>query len=157
MGPSLCVACYARPTMAEVTGIHIASRTWPDPVHSVEEVEAVAGAGLVGDRKYGARRQISIVSTEELADAGAELGADIAPGSTRRQITISGTRLDRTEGATIRLGEVVVSVSGDCSPCDEMNETVGPGARDALRGRAGVTGTIVSGGIIRVGDPVELG
>lgn len=143
--------------MPEVTGIHVAPATWPEPVLAVDEIEAVAGAGLVGDRKYGARRQITIVSTEELAEAAAELGADIPPGSTRRQITISGTRLDRTEGATIRLGEVVVSVHGDCSPCDEMNESVGPGARDALRGRAGVTGTIVSGGVIHVGDPVQLG
>lgn len=143
--------------MAEVTSIHIAPATWPEPIQSVAAVEAVAGAGLVGDRKYGARRQISIVSTEELEDAAAELGAPIAPGSTRRQVTITGARLDRTEGATIKLGEVVVSVNGDCSPCDEMNETVGAGAREALVGRAGVTGTIVSGGTIRVGDPVELG
>jgi MOSC domain-containing protein YiiM len=143
--------------MPEVTGIHIAPGTWPEQVRAVDEVEAVAGQGLVGDRKFGTRRQISIVSTEELADAATELGGEIRPGSTRRQITITGARLDRTEGATIRLGDVVVSVHGDCSPCDEMEQSVGPGARAALRGRAGVTGTIVSGGTIRVGDPVTLG
>jgi MOSC domain-containing protein YiiM len=143
--------------MPHVTGIHIAPATWPAQVHAVDEIEAIAGQGLVGDRKYGARRQISIVSADELAEAAAELGTDIPPGSTRRQITISGARLDRTEGATIRLGAVVVSVDCDCSPCDEMELSVGPGARAALRGRAGVIGRIVSGGTIRVGDPVTLG
>ena len=143
--------------MAEVTGIHIAPATWPEPVHAVDEIEAIAGQGLVGDRKFGARRQITIVSTEELDQAAQRLGAEIPAGATRRQVTISGSVLDRTEGATIRLGEVEVSVIGDCTPCDEMNESIGPGARLALQGLAGVTATIVSGGTIRVGDPVELG
>ena len=143
--------------MAEVTGIHISGSTWPEPMQAVDEVEAVAGHGLAGDRKYGARRQISIVSSEELAEASERLGSDIPVGSTRRQITISEGRFDRELGSTIRIGEVEVTVNGDCAPCDEMEETVGPGARAALQGLAGVTGTIVAGGTIRVGDPVELG
>ena len=144
-------------SMAEVTGIHISPATWPEPVRGVDEVEAVAGHGLVGDRKYGSRRQISIVSNEELADAAERLEDDIPAGSTRRQVTISEGRFDRTPGSTIRIGEVVVTVNGDCAPCDEMEETIGPGARAALQGLAGVTGTIVSGGTIKVGDQVDLG
>ncbi|MBT8246691.1 MAG: sulfurase, partial [Acidimicrobiia bacterium] len=70
--------------MAHVTGIHISEDTWPGRPHSVEEVEAIAGQGLVGDRKFGARRQISIVSTEELDEAAAKLGDAIPMGSTRR-------------------------------------------------------------------------
>ena len=143
--------------MSHVAAIHVSPGTWPEPVDAVEEVEAVAGMGLVGDRKFGARRQITVVSAEELEEAGRLLGAVIAPGSTRRQITISGVRLDRTVGTTIQLGEVLVEVSGDCAPCDEMNESVGPGARNALRGLAGITGTIATGGTIRVGDPVMVG
>jgi len=142
--------------MASVIGIHIAAAIWPEPVRSVDEVEAIAQQGLVGDRKFGTRRQISIVSTEELDEAATKWGGDIPPGLTRRQITISEGRFNRQPGSMIRLGEVVVSVNGDCSPCDEMNESIGPRAREALVGLAGVTGTIVEGGIIRVGDPVEL-
>jgi len=66
------------------------------------------------------------------------------------------TRLNRTPGTTIKVGEVVVTVNGDCSPCDEMNLSVGPGARDHLKERAGITGMIEKGGTIRVGDPVVL-
>jgi MOSC domain-containing protein YiiM len=143
--------------MAHVTDIHIASDTWPEPVRPVQEVEAVAGQGLVGDRKFGTRRQISIVSTEELDDAATRWGSVIPAGATRRQITISGARLNREPGSTIRLGDVVVSVNGDCSPCDEMEQSVGNGARAALVDLAGVTGTIVEGGTIRVGDPVQIG
>lgn len=142
--------------MAHVTNIHIAESPWPVRVHSVDEVEAVADKGLVGDRKYGAKRQISIVSNDELAEAAAKLGSEIPAGATRRQITISEGRFDRTPGGTIRIGEVVISVNGDCSPCDEMEQSIGPGARAALVELGGVTGTIVEGGTIRVGDPVEM-
>ncbi len=142
--------------MAHVTGIHIAPGTWPEPVGPVEEVEAIAGHGLVGDRKFGARRQISIVSNEELNEAAAKLGGDIPAGLTRRQITISEGRFNREPGSTIRLGNVVVTVNGDCSPCDEMELSIAPGARAALVELAGVTGTIVEGGMIRIGDSVEF-
>lgn len=143
--------------MPEVEAIYIGEDEYPSPVTSVDEVEAVAGRGLVGDRKFDAYRQISIVSSEELAEAASSWGGDIAPGSTRRQVTISEGRFDRTPGATIKLGEVVVEVNGDCSPCDEMEQSVGPGAREHLRELAGITGSIVKGGTIRVGDPVHLG
>ena len=53
-------------------------------------------------------------------------------------------------------GDVVVEVNGDCSPCQEMSDTIGPGVRDHLRDRAGITGSIVKGGTIRVGDTVEI-
>jgi len=142
--------------MAHVIGIHIAAGTWPEQVRAVDEVEAIAHQGLVGDRKFGARRQISIVSTEELDEAATKWGGDIPAGLTRRQITISEGRFNRKPGSTIRLGEVLVTVNGDCSPCDEMNESIGPRAREALVELAGVTGTIVEGGMIRVGDPMEL-
>lgn len=142
--------------MPEVVAIHIGPGTWPEPLTAVTEVEAIAGQGLVGDRKFGAHRHISIVSAEELDEAAAKWGSDIADGSTRRQITITGSRLPRDEGAVVRLGEVVVAVNGDCSPCDTMEASVGPGARDALVQLAGITGSVLEGGTIRVGDPVEF-
>jgi MOSC domain-containing protein YiiM len=142
--------------MAEVTAIHIGPDQSPAPLTAVTEVEAVVGKGLKGDRKYGTHRHISIVSTEELEEAAANWGAAIPTGSTRRQITITGSRLPRDEGVLVRLGEVVVAVNGDCSPCHIMESSVGPGARDALVHLAGITGSIVEGGTIHVGDAVEF-
>lgn len=144
------------PAMAEVTAIHIGPDQSPASLTAVGEVEAVAGQGLVGDRKYGSHREISIVSTEELDEAAAKWGSDIADGSTRRQITITGSRLPRDEGVIIRVGEVVVTVNGDCSPCEPMESSVGPGSREALIHLAGITGSIIEGGTIRLGDTVEF-
>ena len=140
--------------MVEITALHIGPDSSPAPLTAVAEVEAVAGQGVVGDRKYGTARHISIVSTEELEEAAAKLGADIPTGSTRRQVTITGSRLPRDEGAIMRLGEVVVAVNGDCSPCDTMEVSIGPGARQALVELGGITASIIEGGTIRLGDAV---
>ncbi|MDH3606095.1 MAG: MOSC domain-containing protein [Acidimicrobiia bacterium] len=142
--------------MPHVEAIHIGEHKLPAPLESVTEVEAVAGRGLRGDRKFDAFRQISIVSSEELAEAAAAWGGEIPVGATRRQITISDGRFNRTPGTIIRLGEVEVEVNGDCSPCREMSETIGPDVREHLRYRAGITGSVVKGGTIRVGDQVEI-
>ncbi len=141
--------------MPEITAIHVAPRK-RDPVEPVAEAEAVAGEGLVGDRKFGLGRDrsITVVAEEELAKAGAELGREIVPGSTRRNVTVRGVELTRELGARYRLGAVEIEVIQDCAPCEYMEESVGPGARAALQGRAGIRGRIVTGGTLRVGDPV---
>lgn len=143
-----------------ITYIHTASES-RGPTQSRDVVLAVEGMGVEGDRTFGRgdKRQITIVSTEELEKAGAELGQPVEPGSTRRNVTVSGVELLREQGMIIRLGDVVVEVSGDCTPCDLMETSVGTGARAALANRAGVTGRIIEGGTISVGDPaiVEAG
>lgn len=140
-----------------VRAIHIASG-YGEPVESIAEVEAVAGKGLLGDRYFGTRRQVTIVASGELTAAAAELGADrIDDGATRRNITVDVPSLPRAHGTRLEIGETVLDVWRDCAPCDVMETSVAPGARAALRDRAGVSASVVAGGIIRVGDPVRLG
>ncbi len=143
--------------MAEVAAIHVAAEKG-SPVTAVEHVISVAGRGLIGDRYFDLHpdRQITVVATDELDEAAAELGYPIPLGSTRRNVTVSGIRLPREAGSRLRLGEIVVEVHDDCAPCEVMETSVGPGARAALPQRAGIVGRIIQGGILRVGDPVSL-
>ena len=143
--------------MPHVIAIHIAPEVGA-PTQSVDEAKAVAGEGLEGDRNYGTghKRAITVVSADELADAAVELGHAIPAGSTRRNVTVTGLRLPREPGARITLGDVVVEVHMDCAPCEKMETSVRPGARTALQQRAGIRGSIVEGGMIRVGDNVKL-
>ena len=125
---------------------------------SHQEIEAVAGKGLVGDRHFDkySKGQITVISTAELVKTEADLGYEIPLGATRRNITVEGVELPREPGARIQLGQVVVEVYRDASPCSWMEELVGEGAQEALRGRAGIRGMINSGGLVRIGDPVAI-
>jgi MOSC domain-containing protein YiiM len=121
-------------------------------------IEAVAGKGLVGDRHFDrySKGQITVVSTDQLAKAEEKLGYSIPMGATRRNITVEGLELPDVVGARIRLGDVVVEVYRNASPCIGMEEAVGSGAQEALRGHSGIRGMIVEGGTISIGDTVEL-
>jgi MOSC domain-containing protein YiiM len=123
-----------------------------------DAVEIRADFGLAGDRHAapGARGQVTIVSAEELAAAAAKLGAPIPPGSTRRNVTVAGVELTRAKGAVVRLGRAAVEITGPAEPCDVMERSIGPGAKAALVGLAGVRARVLEGGVLRTGDAVTV-
>src|SRR5690606_40637768 len=57
----------------------------------------------------------------------------------------------------LRIGECVIDIRGETRPCERMDEAL-PGLREAMKPewRGGVFGTIVAGGVIRVGDAVRF-
>jgi MOSC domain-containing protein YiiM len=139
-----------------VAALHTAP-TYGAPTVSLNEIVAVKGKGVEGDRYFGTTRQMTIVSTGELSSAAGELGIDaISDGATRRNITVVADELPRQHGAEIHIGEVTLEIWRDCAPCELMETTVGPGAKTALKGRSGISTTVTKGGTIRLGDPVSF-
>ncbi len=134
----------------------------------VDAAEAVVGQGLDGDRFVGrdggaGTRQVTFVRREDLATAAARLGRDDAldPADLRRNFVLRGLPDADLRGATLRVAvdggdDVVLEVTGGCPPCERMDETVGPGGRDALDGLAGWTARVVHGGRLRVGAAATL-
>lgn len=138
-----------------VVAIHIApgSRLAMKPV---TEVEAVEQKGLVGDRYFGTKhRHVSVQSQADL-DAAAELhGAPIEPQDTRRNITISSGEVPAKPGEYLRIGEVELEVVRIAAPCKLLDDVIGPGAKTALRRKAGTIFRLLSSGTIRLGDEVH--
>jgi MOSC domain-containing protein YiiM len=137
-----------------VVAIHIApgSRL---PMKSVEHVVAEAGKGLVGDRYHGTKhRHVSVQSATTLAEASERYGAPIEPAGTRRNVTISHGDVPRRPGDRLRAGEVLLEVVRVAAPCKLLDDTLGRGAQEALRGRGGSLFRVLEGGGIRVGDRV---
>ena len=126
------------------------------PVQSVDSV-VVDETGLVGDRWHGSRhRHVSVQSLDDLRAAAHDLGRDVAPAATRRNLTLSAGAVPTTPGARLRIGEVELEVVRVAAPCRVMDETLGPGGRTALRSRGGSVFRVVHAGVLSVGDEVVL-
>ena len=126
------------------------------PVQAIGEVQAVVGKGLVGDHFIGkgtGRRQVTLLQYEHLRVVASILGCkDIDPALLRRNIVVQGINLLALKNKQFGIGEALMEMTGHCHPCSRMEEALGEGGFNALRGHGGVTPRVVRGGIIRHGD-----
>ena len=118
---------------------------------------ATEGRGLTSNANQGGKRQITIIDEARWREAQEELGVDVHPTARRANVMLRGIDLENTRGRILRIGPVEVRIYNETRPCEQMEEAQ-PGLRAALgvRWRGGVYGEIVKGGVLRVGDEVEL-
>lgn len=120
---------------------------------------AIENLGLEGDHynKPNGSRQITIIEENHLKEASEVLNVEVTPILTRRNIVVSDLSLSNIPLKThFRLGEALLIKTGDCPPCERMNENLGLGGRIALEGKGGITAKIINGGKIKIGDEVTL-
>jgi MOSC domain-containing protein YiiM len=147
--------------VGQVTGIFIAAAKGA-PIQARGEVQAVAGRGLEGDRNFYGEAdghdpadEITLIAVEGLAQARTDHDLELDPGEHRRQVVVEGVDLLALVGRTVRVGEVEVAVIADNPGCRYLQDLVGKPVLRGLRRHGGVRGEIVTGGVLRVGDPVE--
>ncbi len=139
--------------------VYVSGKTESAPLEIVQQVDAIAGRGLVGDRyaSKNGKRQITLIQWEHLSVIASLLHQNfIAPESLRRNIAISGINLLALKNKQFRLGTALLEYSGLCEPCSKMEETFGPGGYNAVRGHGGITCKILESGIISVGDRLSI-
>lgn len=126
-------------------------------MRAVDTVRIETDAGITGDRYENAKhRQVTVQTLEEIALAEAELDRTIDPALTRRNITLSSGRLDRTPGAELTIGGVRLQVVRDAAPCKLLEDNLGRDAKLALHKRAGVVCRTLTGGEVATGDSADL-
>jgi len=127
-------------------------------MRSVDVAEVDAGKGIVGDRYHGTKhRHVTLQSAAALAESAAAFGSEIPADLTRRNLTVDDGVVPRDPGARIKVGPVLLEVVRVAAPCKLLDDTIGQGAQEALRRRAGSVCRVLSGGTIHVGDEVDLG
>jgi MOSC domain-containing protein YiiM len=130
-----------------------------EPVLHREQVMAVAGQGLEGDRyktKNGSR-QVTLIQFEDLSAIGSFLNREAIPGElVRRNIIVKGINLLSLKGQRFRIGSALLEYTGECHPCSRMEESLGTGGYNAMRGKGGITAKILESGQIKVGDEVVV-
>ena len=153
------------PNNGSVHSIHITAVA-SEPTVSVEEVRAVAGQGLEGDRYFsgngyysktpGTGRQVTLIEVETIEALERDYKLKIEPGQASRNIVTRGVALNHLVGREFSAGEVVLRGMRLNEPCNHLAGLTDEKVKQGLVHRGGLRADIVSGGVIRVGDEVRV-
>ena len=150
------MANFPRAGKVEWIGIRLDRRA---PLAALDRVEAVAGYGLAGDHyasKNNGKRQVTLIQAEHLEAVAKLLGkSEVRPAGVRRNILVSGINLYALRDRRFRIGDTVLEGTGTCDPCSRMEEALGAGGYNSMRGHGGIIARIVDGGMIQLGDVVQ--
>ena len=129
-------------------------------MHIVEETYAEIG-GLKDDRSNkgnaDGKRQVTLIQDEHLAAVASFLGKEsIDPSVVRRNIVVKGLNLNAFKSKQFTIGEAILEMTGFCYPCSRMEENLGKGGFNAMRGHGGITCRVVKEGKIKVGDGIRI-
>jgi MOSC domain-containing protein YiiM len=131
----------------------------------VDEVTAVEGCGLDGDRyckgtgywtPFGDVCEVTVIAGEDLDYIQDELGIKVCNGEHRRNIITRGLDHDELVGKHFRVGEVVLEYDRPRPPCAHVQDLTERGMTRALVGRGGHCARVVEGGRIRPGDEITV-
>src|SRR5258708_680442 len=140
------------------------SPTATGTMRSVDQVRAVPGQGLEGDRyflgvgSYSDRpepsREVTLIESEALEALSRDYGAALPDGASRRNITTAGVALNHLVGQSFQVGEVRLRGIRLCEPCNHLEAVTGKEVRPGLVHRGGLRCQILSKGHIKTGDPI---
>ncbi|XXU85689.1 MOSC domain-containing protein [Sorangium sp. So ce1099] len=132
------------------------------PMVALAEAQLVASRGVAGDcaaaGRAGGKRQVTLIQREHLPVIAALSGgrAEVGPELLRRNLVVSGVNLLSLRSLRFAIGdEVVLEGTGPCEPCSLMDEALGDGGFQAMRGHGGITARVLRGGVVRVGATVR--
>jgi MOSC domain-containing protein YiiM len=146
-----------------VESIHIASAA-KRATQAVDQVEAIPGVGLLGDR-YAQQQgtfskpepdfELTLIEAEALDAIKREYDVDLAPGEARRNLVTRDVPLNHLVGREFSIGEVRIRGIRLCEPCSHLQALTNLPVIKGLRHRGGLRAQILSEGVIRVGDRVS--
>jgi MOSC domain-containing protein YiiM len=154
---------FPQPGTVEWIGVRPQRRARPVALREVRAAAGSAGAGLAGDHYGGGatgKRHVTLIQQEHLAVVarllslrdGAPSIVPLDPALVRRNIVVSGLNLLALKAKRFRVGGAMLEFTETCAPCSRMEEVLGTGGYNAMRGHGGICARIIEGGLIRIGD-----
>ncbi len=126
-------------------------------VDVVASTIAEKNVGLRGDRyaRHGGDRQVTLIQAEHIEAMASLLGVErVDPRALRRNVVVRGINLLALRGKRFRIGNALLTYTGLCHPCTRMEEALGPGGYNAMRGHGGITARVIESGEIATGSVV---
>ena len=153
--------------VGRVVSIQIAPASGSE-MQSVDNVRALPGRGLEGDRYFAGNgafssrpvrgrevTEVTLIESEVIEHIRDNWGIDVAAADSRRNLVTRGVALNDLIGKEFAVGEVRLRGAGLCEPCVSLVKS--PENKHLLRAlvhKGGLRAQILSPGRIAVGDPV---
>ncbi len=134
-----------------------------EPMEKVEQLSALAGQGIEGDRyllgtgtyskKPEPGRQITLIRSEILESLKDKSDITVRPEESRRNILTEGIEINELVGTEFYVGTVRLRAHRLTEPCKYLENLLEqPGLYEDLWGNGGVSCEILTDGIIKEGD-----
>jgi len=167
LDPAITPAGAAPPRLrGEVEGIALAARA-TGPMRQVDQVRALAGRGLAGDR-YAAKAgtfspnsdtargyDLTLIEAEVLDQLALPEGGKIGYGEARRNLITRGIDLNALVGRRFRIGNVECIGQRLCEPCSHLERLTTKGVLRELIHRGGLRADVLTDGHISTGAVIE--
>lgn len=131
-------------------------------MQSVDEVRAIPGRGLEGDRYFDnkgrapeVKRELTLIEAEAIEAFKSELNVDYGLSDSRRNVVTRGVPLNHLVGKEFWVGEVKARGIMLCEPCAHLQKLTVKQVLPGLVHRAGLRAQILTEGTIRVGATVS--
>ena len=133
------------------------------PMKKVEQLNALAGQGIEGDRyflgtgtyskKPEPGRQVTLIKSEVLDWLRDEFDITVKPEESRRNVLTQGIEINELIGTEFFVGPVRLRAHRLTQPCLYLEKLLGqPGLYKELWDNGGISCEILSDGIVKEGD-----
>ncbi len=147
----------------QIVSINISPRA-EAPMISVEEVNAVPGKGLEGDRYFVRQgtfykpqpdRELTLIEAEAIEAFRENSQVEFGLGDSRRNLVTRGVPLNHLVDKEFWIGDVKARGLRLCEPCSHLQKLTTTKVLPGLVHRGGLRAQILTEGIIRVGHSVR--
>ena len=135
-------------------------------MQQTQEVRAIPGKGLVGDRYFSGNGtfsphpqkpdyEITFIESEKIEAFARDTGLAFTSAHARRNIVTEGVDLNALAGKEFLVGDVRIRGIRLCEPCNHLAKASFPETLKGLVNKGGLRAQILSEGVIHIGDCIR--